>query len=116
MRLQDSHDDSAILAELGQRLKRLRKRRKLSQSVLADQAFVSRSTLSKIENGHPVQTPEFIRVLQALGCLETLDQAIPVPQPSPVELLRARGGRQKRGPSVRSVADKGLVWPEDQDL
>jgi len=43
------------LLELGNTVKRLRKERGLTQEMLAQQANISRATLSKLENGHIAQ-------------------------------------------------------------
>ncbi|MDY0122502.1 MAG: helix-turn-helix transcriptional regulator [Sulfurimonas sp.] len=41
-----------ILSELGETIKSLRKQKGLSQEALAEQAGISRATLSKLENGY----------------------------------------------------------------
>ena len=41
-----------ILSELGETIKNLRKQKGLSQEALAEQAGISRATLSKMENGY----------------------------------------------------------------
>jgi transcriptional regulator with XRE-family HTH domain len=41
-----------ILSELGETIKELRKQKGLSQEALAEQAGISRATLSKLENGY----------------------------------------------------------------
>ena len=41
-----------ILSELGETIKSLRKQKSLSQEALAEQAGISRATLSKLENGY----------------------------------------------------------------
>ena len=43
------------LLELGSTVKKLRKERGLTQEMLAQQADISRATLSKLENGHIAQ-------------------------------------------------------------
>ena len=43
------------LLELGNTVKKLRKERGLTQEMLAQQADISRATLSKLENGHIAQ-------------------------------------------------------------
>ena len=43
------------LLELGSTVKKLRKERGLTQEILAQQADISRATLSKLENGHIAQ-------------------------------------------------------------
>lgn len=43
------------LLELGETIKRVRKERGLTQETLAQKAAISRTTLSKLENGHIAQ-------------------------------------------------------------
>jgi transcriptional regulator with XRE-family HTH domain len=58
-----------ILSELGERIKTLRKERKLSQEELAKRAGISRNTLSKLENGYiaNISIVTFEKVLNILG-------------------------------------------------
>ena len=58
-----------ILSELGERIKTLRKERKLSQEELAKRAGISRNTLSKLENGYVanISIVTFEKVLNILG-------------------------------------------------
>ena len=44
------------LLDLGSKIKRLRKEKNLTQAVLAKDVGISRTTLSKLENGHLAQT------------------------------------------------------------
>ena len=41
-----------ILSELGEKIRQLRKEKKISQVVLAKNVGISRTTLSKLENGY----------------------------------------------------------------
>jgi len=107
--------DSAALAELGDRLARLRLQRNLTQAQLAREAGVSKRTLIRLENGESSQVKNLIRVLRALGLLGNLDALVPPPLPSPIEQLRSRAkerrraspGAMKRGPSTR------WTWGDD---
>jgi transcriptional regulator with XRE-family HTH domain len=57
-----------ILAEMGERLRLARLRRKLSNAVVAQRAGISRSTLYKVEAGDPgITLGSCVRVLAALG-------------------------------------------------
>jgi len=106
--------DDAILAELGQRVARLRLNRNLKQDELALEAGISRKTLSRLENGHPVDTANLIRVLRALGQLAHLDTLLPPAEISPVDLARLQGRQRQRASGVRE--DSGSTgdweWPE----
>lgn len=95
MRITDELTDSAVLAEIGARIKRLRLDRNITQASLAAEAGLSRPTLQKIEAGAPSQLLSVIRVLRALGETAGLDGLVPEAVPSPIEMLD-RGGRQRR--------------------
>ncbi|MFT4523583.1 MAG: transcriptional regulator with XRE-family HTH domain [Bacteroidia bacterium] len=57
-----------ILNELGANIKLARLRRKLSSAQVAERAGMDRSTLVKIESGHPgVSIGQFFNVLNVLG-------------------------------------------------
>jgi transcriptional regulator with XRE-family HTH domain len=60
--------EQRLLAELGERLRLARKRRKLSNAVVAQRSGISRTTLYKVEAGDPGATlGSYIRVLVVLG-------------------------------------------------
>ena len=63
-----------MLSDLGERLRLARKRRKLSNAVVALRAGISRSTLYKVEAGDPGATlGSYVRVLAVLGLEGDLD-------------------------------------------
>lgn len=57
-----------ILSELGKTIKDLRKQKGLSQESLAQQAGISRATLSKLENGY-IANISIVTVNQILSLL-----------------------------------------------
>lgn len=60
--------EQRLLTALGDRLRLARKRRKLSNSVVAQRAGISRTTLYKVEAGDPGATlGSYVRVLAVLG-------------------------------------------------
>ena len=60
--------EQRLLSELGERLRLARKRRKLSNAVIAQRAGVSRTTVYKVEAGDPGATlGAYVRVLAVLG-------------------------------------------------
>lgn len=60
--------EQRLLSQLGERLRLARKRRKLSNAVVAQRAGVSRTTVYKVEAGDPGATlGAYVRVLAALG-------------------------------------------------
>jgi len=74
--------------EIGQHLATWRKLQRLTAQQLAERAGVSRSTLSKLENGDSsVGFDVILRVARALGVLERLEDAL---DPLDTDLGRAR--------------------------
>ncbi|MBE0594735.1 MAG: helix-turn-helix domain-containing protein [Gemmatimonadales bacterium] len=66
--------EQRLLSELGERLRLARKRRKLSNTVVAQRAGVSRTTVYKVEAGDPGATlGAYVRVLAVLGLEGDLD-------------------------------------------
>ena len=60
--------EQGLLSDLGERFKLARKRRKLSNAVVALRAGISRSSLYKVEAGDPGATlGTYLRVLAVLG-------------------------------------------------
>jgi len=91
--------DRAVLREIGQRLKKQRLRRNLTQQNLADQAGVSRTTISDMEQGSPFQVLTLIQALRALRSLEAIEDFLPDPGISPLQLARMRGKERQRASS-----------------
>lgn len=64
-------------AEVGESVATWRKLQRLTAAQLADRAGVSRSTLSRLERGDlGVSLETVLRVLRALGVLESLTEAV----------------------------------------
>ncbi len=80
-----------MLFKIGERIRLERKQRKMSQSVLAKQLGMSRSTISQIENG----TVQDIGVRKLIRILEILDLELrvrPAGSPPTLEELREDDG------------------------
>jgi transcriptional regulator with XRE-family HTH domain len=119
MRITGDSTDSAVLDELGARLRRQRLERNLSQSALAEQAGVGRVTLQRIEEGRSPSATSLVRVLRALDLLERVEGLVPEPSPSPIEELRRRGRRRQRAGSPRSPdpaepPPRPWRWPDEE--
>lgn len=60
--------EQKLLSHLGERLKLARLRRKLSSTVVSQRAGISRTSLYKVEAGHPGATMgTYLRVMAVLG-------------------------------------------------
>jgi transcriptional regulator with XRE-family HTH domain len=110
--------DSTVLDEIGRKLARQRIESGLTQSALARQAGVGRSTVERLEAGHSTQMSSFIRILRVLGLLQQFVEMVPEPGPSPMALLK--GGRKNRqrasGKRKRSVEKFARAWTWTDDL
>ena len=96
--------DGAVLEALGVRLAGVRLKRNLTQTALGREAGVSRATIERLESGVGVDLKLLVRVLRALQLLEVFLAGFPVDEPSPMELLRARGKKRQRARGERPTA------------
>jgi transcriptional regulator with XRE-family HTH domain len=92
-----SRTDGEIMAELGGRLRALRKLHGLNQDEAAAEADLSRRTVSRAELGENPQLATLIRLLRVYGRLDALESFIPEPSVSPMTLLKRRRGEGGRG-------------------
>ena len=81
---------------LGERVKRERIAQGFKQKELAAKAAVSADALSSLENGRPVTTKTLARVLKAMGYGEALENLLPPPVPSPIDLQKLEGKQRQR--------------------
>jgi len=89
--------DTAVLAELGQRIARIRLNRNLTQAQLAEQAGVSKLTVGRLEAGKvATQLSSFIRVCRILDMIEHFDALVPEPVASPIAQLKLQGKKRQR--------------------
>lgn len=87
----NSLNNSAIIKEIGKRVRTYRLRKKITQQKLADRAGVSLYTVAQIENGKSVSLSMFIPVLRVLRLLDNLELLVPEIGPSPVEMIKQKG-------------------------
>lgn len=105
-----SSPDASVLAELGDRLARLRLQRNLTQAQLAREAGVSKRTLIRLEHGESTQLTNLIRVLRGLGGLGNLDALIPPPPTSPIQQLQARAKTRRRASPAARNRRPSTTW------
>lgn len=116
MQITEQLTDSAILTELGRRLRGLRLQRgEFTQEGLAEEAGVSTATVARIEGGRSTQSTSLIRVLRALGLVGGLEGLIPEPRPSPIELLeRSQRQRKRVRPAASESHRRHREWRWDR--
>lgn len=94
--------DKALIKQIGAFVKEHRLRQNKSQAEVAEEAGISRSTLSLLERGETVTTLTLIQVLRVLDKLYLMDAFRVEEQISPIALAklekkkRQRAGKQKR--------------------
>ena len=80
--------DSAILKELGERLRTLRLRKNITQEDLAERTLLAVGTIKSLEAGKG-KLSTLIAVLRELGALDQLDRFIPPVTISPIKMAEA---------------------------
>lgn len=87
--------DTAIVADMGRRIKTTRVKKKFTQADVAERSGLSVFTISQIENGKNVSLITLISVMRVLKLLENLENLVPEPVASPVELFNKLNKRTK---------------------
>lgn len=68
-------NEQRVLAAFGERLRRARRRRKLSTITVAGRAGIARTTLYKAERGDPgVTLGTYVRILATMGMVADFEQ------------------------------------------
>lgn len=80
--------DSAILEELGKRIRELRLRKNITQESLAESTLLSVGTIKSLEAGRG-KLSTLVAVLRELGSLDQLDKFIPPITISPIKIVEA---------------------------
>jgi transcriptional regulator with XRE-family HTH domain len=85
-----------VAAEIGARIKALRLAQNLRVADLAEKSGVSGRTITRLENGTPVNLEHVIRVLRGLGRLQAFDSFLPPQTVSPIQLAKMKGRTRLR--------------------
>ena len=96
--------DKALIKHIGSFIKHHRLEQNKSQTELANDAGISRSTLSLLERGEPVALLTLIQVLRMLDKLEVLEVFTVEPTISPMMVAEMELKKRKRG-SKKSDSD-----------
>lgn len=85
-----------VLQEIGVRLEGYRLQQNRTSAALAADAGLSRATVQHLEDGQSVTLESFVRILRALGRVESIEAMLPPPAVSPIDLARRRGHVRQR--------------------
>lgn len=112
--------NSAIAAELGNRLEHLRLERNMTQIELANEiGITAKSYRQLIAGGGKLEN--VIAALRALNCLQQLDNFLPEAPLSPLEQLKLRGKQRQRArpfkyPRTGEQTAEGVKEPNAKSL
>lgn len=112
--------NTAIAAELGNRLERLRLQHNLTQQALAAEIGITPKSYRQLVTGGG-KLENMIAALRALNALEQLDNFLPEPPPSPLVQLKLQGKQRQRArqkqypkgsenPGQDRIEEQGLDW------
>lgn len=105
----------AIEADLGRRLEDIRLARNINQTQLAEEAGVSRRTITRLENGAGISLDTLIRVMLALGLAERLEALLPDPGVRPIDRVRLKGRERQRARPKANDEAAAWQWADDSD-
>lgn len=93
-----------LALELGRRLKSARLNLNLTQEEVAEKAGVSRKKVLNAEKGQ-TQLETFLAILEALNLLDQLDNFMPEPPLSPIQLHKLKGKVRQRASGTRNAGE-----------
>jgi len=102
----ESLSDKAIAEVLGEFVKHHRLEQNMSQSKLAQEAGINRSTLVELEKGNPSNTMTLIRLLRVLNQLHMLQAFKVTQQISPILLAELEQSKRKRASKTKKKSGK----------
>ncbi|MEO1011022.1 MAG: helix-turn-helix transcriptional regulator [Bacteroidota bacterium] len=102
--------DKAILEELTQRIRQRRLNMNLTQEQVAEKSGLHKQTIKKFESGKNASLLTLIQILRVFDALEGLDQFLPHPGISPVQLLKLKGKERKRASGANLDTKTESEW------
>ena len=91
--------DIEVMQELGARLRAYRLQRNIPVEVVAQRARLNRNTVLNAEAGKNPRLGTIVRLLRVLGRVEALENFLPAPTISPLQLIK-HGDRPRRRASA----------------
>lgn len=79
------------LIEIGERVRRQRLNRNISQKELAEKAGIGLNSIARLEDGKGSTLANLVRVLNAMDVLQGLEAFLPIPEISPIQLAKLQG-------------------------
>lgn len=98
--------DEAIVRRVGDFVKWARLQQNKSQQVVAEDAGISRSTLSLLERGETVRLDTLIQVLRVLDELHVLEAFAVQDEISPIAYAKLKKKERKKASPQSSISDE----------
>jgi len=95
--------DETLIIHIGKYIKHQRLQQNRSQSQVAEDAGISRSTLSLLERGEDVRLSTLLQVLRVLDCLHILSSFDIQEQLSPLAIAKAQHGKRYRARPMKAA-------------
>jgi transcriptional regulator with XRE-family HTH domain len=92
----NSLSNTALVQEIGNRIRDYRIYKRFTQKELSEQAGVSIFTIAQVEKGNPVSISMLLPILRVLRLLDNLEFLLPEIGISPIELLKLKGNKPQR--------------------
>ncbi len=89
-------NNEIFLKQLGERIRRHRMQRNLTQKELAEKSGISIFTIAQMEKGNSVSMSMFVDVLRAMKLLNNFEYLLPEVGISPADLIRLGSKVPKR--------------------
>ncbi|MCZ4273365.1 helix-turn-helix domain-containing protein [Maritalea porphyrae] len=101
---------------LSQSIEDMRLRRNITQKSLAEEAGVSRSTITRLaQDGKGISLNSFIRILKALQIADNLKVLLPDPYISPLEELKRESQPERQRARTKIKDQKKWTWDDEGD-
>jgi len=105
-----SMSDQALMKTIGSFIQHHRLNQNKSQSDVAEEAGISRSTLSLLERGDKVSLSSLIKVLRILDLLYIMDVFRIKTEISPIEYAKLQKKKRLRAKSKNEQSKEDLEW------
>ncbi|OED38838.1 hypothetical protein AB833_18040 [Chromatiales bacterium (ex Bugula neritina AB1)] len=111
----DLASSETIEDALSARIEAIRLNRNITQSRLAREAGVSRSTISRLaQQGKGISLDSFIRILKALQLTQNLEMLLPDPGLSPLDQLKKKNQSPRQRARPKKQDPEKWAWGDDQ--
>ncbi len=102
--------DQQVLLEITQRVKQRRLNKNMTQQELAEKTGLHVQTIKNFESGKSTKLRTLIQILRVFDDLEALNQFLPDPGISPIQLLKLKGKERTRASGSKETPNTDAPW------